>query len=154
MSTTCVLCGTAAKQGACHDHLGFCQSCAMTLPSFEALLESLDSPAALLSRDLVILSENRRLRGITHYGGSTAVGAKIGLALGCVHAARTEECGRTDACAECWLRRSVDLARISGARIPGVPWDLLPHTGPRRPYAISAVKTREAVVVTLRPPAA
>jgi len=154
MSTTCVLCGTTAEHGVCHDRLGFCQPCAMALPSFEALLESLDSPAALLSRDLVVLSVNRRLCGITRDGCSKAIGMKIGLALGCVHAARVGECGQTEACVECWLRRSVDLARISGAQIPGIPWDLFPHGGPRRPYAISAVKTREAVVLTLKPSAA
>jgi len=151
VGTTCVLCGAIAREEGLHDALGFCQPCAKGLPSIEALLESMDVPAALVSRDLVVLSANRRLYGLTRDGGMNAIGIRIGLALGCAHAEVPGPCGQTEACLECWLRRSVDLARICDARVPWVRWDFLPHAGHRTPYAISAVKTREAVVLTLKP---
>jgi hypothetical protein len=151
VSQACSLCGTATDGAGHHRRVRLCEPCSRALSSFSKFLESVESPAALVARDLTVVFSNSRLCGIAEKCGEEAVGLKLGQALGCMHAEETRVCGQSDACLHCWLRRSVDLARISGERLPNVPFDFTPRSGTRRSFKVSVEKAGDAVVLEIRP---
>jgi hypothetical protein len=148
MSQACSLCGTAIGEIRNQRGARLCEPCSRALPSF---LESMKAPAAIVERDLTVVYSNSRLCGIAETCGDEAVGLKVGQALGCVHAEEAGICGQSEACLHCWLKRLVDLARISGEKLPDMPFDFTRKTGSHRFFRISAEKAGEAVVLMIRP---
>lgn len=151
MGQACPLCGTTIDEPEARRKASLCQPCSRALLPFSNFLESMSSPAAVVARDLTIVFSNSHLCGIAEKCGKEAVGLKVGEALGCKHAGETRVCGQSDACDFCWLRRSVDLARISGEKLPDIPLDFTPKNGIHRSFKITAENAGNAVVLTIRP---
>ncbi|HEY9593856.1 MAG TPA: hypothetical protein VHE79_05220 [Spirochaetia bacterium] len=130
--------------------MALCAPCSRTLASYSYLLESIESPAALVARDLTVVYANRLLCDATGTTADVAAGLKVGRMLECRHAHGGQECAETEACQYCWLRRAVDLARISGERLPDVPVDLSRISGAHESLSIAAEKAGQAVALLIK----
>ena len=124
MGLACSLCGTTLDTANVSHGGRLCGHCSQALPPLAKSLESTGAPGAALSRDLTVVLTNKLFCGIAELCGDEAVGLQIGLALGCKHAEETGACAQADACDFCWLRRSIEVARISGERLHGIPLEL------------------------------
>ena len=145
MSQNCCLCGTVTdgERGPLLDR--FCEACYRTLPRFHALLESLDSPAALIARDYSVLYSNDLLRRV--FAKVDKEPQTIGEAIDCVHAVSRGRCGETFACLQCGLRRSVELSRLTGERLVGIPAQVRQNSGINQTLKLSTENAGEAIIL-------
>ncbi len=118
-------------------------------------LDCLNSPAALVGRDLVVSSCNRLFRSVFPELRGTTFPARICDILDCAHAAEPGGFAADDACGYCMLRRMVELTRISGEQLQGVAHDVPLDSGRTEGLLLSSFSTDQGVLMTVekRPPA-
>jgi hypothetical protein len=77
------------------------------------------------------------------------VGLRIGEVLDCKYAASPSRCGETEGCLQCELRRLIELTRIAGERLTGIPISFQNKSGARKTFKITTEKVREAVLLII-----
>ena len=112
-------------------------------------LRSLNRPAALVARDLTVLFSNSRLRKMLKKFGHDVVGLRIGEVLDCKYAASPSRCGETEGCLQCELRRLIELTRIAGERLTGIPISFQNKSGARKTFKITTEKAGDAVLLII-----
>ncbi len=144
MSHTCPLCGAAL--GADAGSGTFCPVCSRTAHQLSHFLETLDSPAALIARDHTILLANNLLRRMLQADRDSR-GLRIGEAIGCKYAEPNDACGEAHACYHCALKRLIELSRITGERLSGLPLSVRQKSGADHSFRLSTEKTGEAILL-------
>ena len=132
-----------------------CQTCLNSLPlhsdeEISFFLESLDLPAAFISRDFGIRLSNSSLNKMVNRLTPDLLGARIGEALECAYETEHRNCGETQICLQCGVRRMVDLARITGYRLVDIPITLRSKSGNERRLLFTFAKAGEAILILLK----
>jgi PAS domain-containing protein len=85
---------------------------------FRKLFDSMPSIAVVVDDDARITAYNRAAAGLLRDHAVSAVGTRIGEAIGCAHASESPDgCGRGPYCSRCILRNSVnDASTGAGAQ--------------------------------------
>ena len=132
-----------------------CETCLDSLPlhtddEVSFFLESLDLPAAFISRDLSIRLSNSSLNKMVNKVTPDLLGARIGDALECAYESEHQNCGENYICLQCGVRRMVDLARITGYRLVDIPITLRSKSGDERRLLFTFAKAGEAILILLK----
>jgi hypothetical protein len=132
-----------------------CQPCLDALPSatndeLSRLLESLDLPAAFLNHDLTVRIPNGLLSKMINKYTDGLIGIKIGEAIECNYAITHGNCGKTEVCLQCGVRRMVDLARITGDRFLDIPLALRSKSGSEHKLLFTFAKAGDAILVLFK----
>jgi len=150
MRQTCPLCGATKIARGSRGSKDVCEACSRALTRLSAYLESLDYPVALIAADHTILYSNGPLQSSVSRDVSQVVGLKIGEVLDCKNVSAHGSCGETPFCLHCDLRRSIELSRITGERLQGIPATIQKSSGGSTTCTVSAEKAGEAILLTLR----
>jgi hypothetical protein len=110
-------------------------------------LESLDVPAALLSREQVVLAFNRLFKDLAP--DLDVVGLRIGEVLDCMYSPLLGRCGQTATCLLCKLKRSVDHTSLTGEGLLTVPFSFPHKAEARRTFTITTEKVGDAVLLLM-----
>jgi hypothetical protein len=137
---------------------GLCPDCEADLtrrlkgPVLEAYLETLDTPALVVNRDLRVIAYNlgclRKLCGNEPNPNALLVGEF----LECHNASLPEPCGATPACLDCSIRRTVFDTLRTGIPQKYIPAVITGSNGNRtvkRDFLISAEKLGDMVQITI-----
>jgi hypothetical protein len=144
----CNNCESAVAARAALLQSGDCEAC-QNLLSFARdgedsdFLESQTGPAALVDRNLTILSSNIQLQKMV----GRFQGLRIGEALDCAYANSQSRCGEAEPCLSCGIRRLVEIARISGETIHEIPTSIRCGSGKDRTFRFTTERTGEAVLL-------
>ncbi len=153
-TVVCASCGSAYAEVRRFLFAGICDTCLESHLSsgtreLSDLLERLESPAALVGRDLVVLHANTRLKKLADE--LDAVGLRVGEALNCASVTPDTRCGETFLCLQCGIRRFLDLARITGERVSNVPVAIGSRSGDAQRFTLTAEGTGDTVLFLLEP---
>ena len=148
----CFNCGRSLDQD---DELrqltGVCEQCFNEILSSpekrSAYLESLGIPAALVSREQVVLDSNAHFLRMA--SGREVVGTRIGEILDCMYAPLLGQCGDTVPCLLCKVRRSLEHTWLTGEGLHEVPFSFPHKVEERRTFAITTEKAGDAVLLLL-----
>ena len=113
-------------------------------------LESLDAPAALVDRDLIVLSANSKLSNIAVALQGDLLGLKIGEVLECSYASWDHRCGEAAQCDSCGVKRIIDIARISGEKLRDLPTGFRNRHGDRENCFCSAENMGDSTILMIR----
>ena len=114
-----------------------------------AYLESLDSPVALIAGDHTVLCSNGHFRRAFDRHDRKPARLKIGEALDCKSVTSQGRCGETATCLHCDIKRSIELSRITGEKLPGILTSIQKRSGADITCRISTEKAGEAILLTL-----
>jgi len=147
---TCPLCGEVKVDRGSHGSHDVCEACSRALLKLSAYLESMDSPVAIVSDDLTVLSSNNHLRKFLADHGQGPLGMKIGEVLDCKYSLSRHRCGKAVTCHHCDLKRLVELSRLTGERLTLISTIFRHPSGVSTTFKISTEKAGEAVLVKLQ----
>lgn len=142
----CLRCNAPLEAGDGISNGNICRPCTSTLAG---VLETLDRPAAYVTRDLTVMTSNSlftRYFGRFHHD---AMGLSIGEAMQCRSAEKRDHCGEAALCLHCGIRRLIDLARITGESFSDIPLLLRDTTGAEQLFRFSCTKAEESILVVL-----
>lgn len=150
----CSRCGSALTEQHGLRLAGVCGACLEMLLSSQGkeradFIESIPSPAALVDRDLAILSINSQFSRV--FGSLTrySIGPRIGEAVDCANPTSDSRCGETLHCFQCGIRRLVDVSRITGESIGRIHVTFRHKSGVDQAYVFTTEKTPDAVLLVI-----
>jgi cytochrome c len=131
-----------------------CDNCLVSVLSthderLTGYLESLDSPAAVISPDFSILFANSHF--LKAAGGHETAGLRVGEALGCTYAQTLGQCGETVPCILCHLKQAVEHTWQSGAELRGISMSYPHKRMERKAFTITTQKVSGGVLLILGP---
>ena len=152
--TVCCRCGSSMALQLGVVLADVCDECLRTLQSTEShvlndLLEAVDRPAALVSRDMTVISFNRRFERLFQRFDRELGGLKIGEAMDCANATSDKPCGQSPFCPPCGVRRLVEIARIARERISQIPMSFRHKSGLEQTYVFTTEKRGDATLLTI-----
>jgi PAS domain-containing protein len=114
------------------------------------LLEDLQDPAAFVGRDLSVILANSRFAELFGKASHELVGRTVGEAIDCTSPSPDNPCGETFHCLQCGIRRFVELARVAGVRINGLPVTFGHKSGRCRTFKLTTESRGGSVFLMLR----
>ena len=130
----------------------FCKRCLKALLSatsdqLSTFLETIDSPSAILGRDLTFITSNTLLNKMLKTFAHDLIAMKIGDALECLYPAKHGSCGKDPVCLHCGIKRVVDLTSITDEKFSDIPLVLRHTSGEERTLHFTFGKLGSATLV-------
>jgi hypothetical protein len=149
----CTLCGgTQTRSG--HFLSEVCDTCLNDLLTrhderISARMETLETPAVLVGRDLKVLFHNRHFHRMFGTFHQQILGLRIGEALDCAYPGSQSRCSETAVCLPCGIRRVIDLVRITGESIGGITTAYPHKSGLNQTLTLTTERAGDAVLLTV-----
>jgi len=133
----------------------FCERCLKALSSatsdqLSTFLETIDSPSAILGRDLTFIISNTLLNKMLKMFAHDVIAMKIGDALECLYAVKHGPCGKDPVCLHCGIKRVVDLTSITGEKFSDIPLVLRHASGEERTLHFTFGKLASATLIIFK----
>lgn len=129
----------------------FCEACSLpAMRTFLDFLETLNAPAALVARDLTVSISNSRFQEMTKKNAGGIEGRRIGEMLDCNDATPDHPCGESSACLHCWLKRLIELVRLTGERLSETPISIQHKSGASQTFKVTTEIAGDAVLLKIR----
>jgi len=113
-------------------------------------LECLDEPAAIVDRDMNVLSANGQFTRLAESLEGTFAGLRLGEVLRCTHSREGHHCGEGPLCDRCSLRRLAEITRISGEQITAIEVTVTQENGSETSWSCSTTRKGDDIVLSLR----